>query len=72
MYYHISSAMASFCRTHGLEEAMRLVKDAGFDSLDFPFSTYSSAPDAPLNGVDWRAWVREVRQISERLPVKNS
>ena len=67
MFYRISSAMASFCKSQGLEGAMRLVKDAGFDSLDFPFSAYSSAPDAPLNGENWREWVREVRRISERL-----
>lgn len=67
MLYHISSAMASLCKAHGLEGAMRLVKEAGFDSLDFPFSAYSSTPDAPLNGEGWRQWAREVRRISERL-----
>ncbi len=67
MLYHISSAIASLCKANGLEAAMRLVKDAGFNSLDFPFSFYSSTPDAPLNGEDWRQWVREVRSFSERL-----
>lgn len=41
MYRRISSAMASFCLTMPLHDAMRLVRDAGFDGLDFPLSVYS-------------------------------
>lgn len=67
----ISSAMASFCQTMPLAQAMRLIRDAGFDALDFPLSTYAHTPDAPLFGENWRAWCREVRAISDdlRLPV---
>ncbi len=63
----ISSAMASFCTSMPLSEAMRLVRDAGFDSLDFPFSAYSSTPEAPLRRDDWREWVRQVHTISDDL-----
>ena len=67
MYTRISSSMASFCRNMPLEAAMRMVKDAGFDGLDFPFSTYSTAPAAPMQGENWREWVREVKRISENI-----
>lgn len=67
MYTRISSSMASFCRNMPLEAAMRMVKDAGFDGLDFPFSTYSTALAAPMQGENWREWVREVKRISENI-----
>lgn len=67
MFYTISSAIASICKSTAVEDAMRLVRDAGFYSLDFPFSAYSAAPDAPLNRENWRDWVRGVRHISEEL-----
>lgn len=71
MNTRISTAMASFCRDYSVADAMALVKNAGFDSLDFPFSAYSSGPSAPLNQENWRQWAREVRKISEdlQLPV---
>lgn len=39
--HFISSAMASFCLETTVEDAMQTVRDAGFDSLDFPLSVYS-------------------------------
>ena len=53
MTYQISTAMASFCRDQSPEHAMRMVKNAGFDSLDFPFSVYSNCFQAPMLG-EWR------------------
>lgn len=67
MKYLISSAMASFCRDHSPEHAMAMVKNAGFDALDFPFSTYSVGFQAPMLREDWRSWVRGVGEISSRL-----
>ena len=63
----ISTAMASFCRDQSPEQAMMMVKNAGFDSLDFPFSVYSGGFHAPLQREDWRSWVRGVAEISNRL-----
>ncbi len=54
--HFISSAMASFCLETTVEDAMQTVRDAGFDSLDFPLSVYSRPQDAPLRGDDWRQW----------------
>ena len=45
--HFISSAMASFCLETTVEDAMQTVRDAGFDSLDFPLSVYSRPQDAP-------------------------
>ena len=59
--HFISSAMASFCLETTVEDAMQTVRDAGFDSLDFPLSVYSRPQDAPLRGDDWRQWARGVR-----------
>ena len=42
--HFISSAMASFCLETTVEDAMQTVRDAGFDSLDFPLSVYSRPP----------------------------
>lgn len=63
----ISSAMASFCRDQSPEHAMMMVKQAGFDGLDFPFSVYSSGFHAPMLREDWRSWVRGVAEISRNL-----
>ena len=54
--HFISSAMASFCLETTVEDAMQTVRDAGFDSLDFPLSVYSRPQDAPLRGDNWRQW----------------
>ncbi len=67
MQYQISSSMASFCKTMPLPQAMRMIKDAGFDALDFPFSVYAYGENAPLLQADWRDWVRQVRDLSREL-----
>lgn len=67
MLYQISSAMAAFCKNMPLASAMRMVKEAGFDSLDFPFSVYSSSCGSPMLGEDWRSFVREVGRTADAL-----
>ena len=67
MMKKISTAMASFCRDNTVEESLRLVKSAGFDSVDFPLSAYGNSPSKPLFQENWRTWVREVKSICDRL-----
>ena len=67
MRYQISSSMASFCKKMDLAQAMQMVKNAGFEAVDFPFSAYSSAPESPMMRDSWRQWVREVKHLSEQL-----
>lgn len=63
----ISTAMSSFCRGRRVEEGLYLVKQAGFDSVDFPLSTYSSGDSSPMRSANWRQWVRDVAQLSREL-----
>lgn len=67
----ISTSMASFCRTMPLEQAVALVKNAGFDGLDFPFSVYGSHAGDPLLRDDWRDWVHTLADVLDRtqLPI---
>lgn len=67
MEYKYSSAIASFCWKTGLETAMGLVKNAGYDSLDFPFSVYSVGFQAPLLQDNWKSWLRSVKALSQQL-----
>ncbi len=67
MEQKISTAMASFCRLQTVEESLRLVKAAGFDSVDFPLSAYSGGFQAPLLQENWRQWVRNVSALCQSL-----
>ena len=62
-----TSAMAHFCKTTTVFDAMQTIRDAGFDGLDFPISVYSRPLDSPLRKDDWRQWTREVRRFSDRI-----
>ena len=62
-----TSAMAHFCKTTTVFDAMQTIRDAGFDGLDFPISVYSRPLDSPLRKDDWRQWAREVRRFSDRI-----
>ena len=66
--HFISSAMASFCLETTVEDAMQTVRDAGFDSLDFPLSVYSRPQDAPLRGDDWRTGTKPCTAASLPAP----
>lgn len=50
-----------------MEAALRMVKETGYDGVDFPFSIYGSAPGAPMLQENWRDFVREVKRITEGL-----
>lgn len=67
MFYSVSTAMTAFCKTMPLDRAMALVKGAGFDSLDFPFSLYSDAPDTPMQRDGWRDWARQVKNNADAM-----
>lgn len=71
MQKQISTAIASLCRNQPLDSVFRLVKTAGFDSVDFPFSTFSNSPLSPLNQPDWKSWVRQLCDLTGQygLPI---
>jgi len=67
MQKQISTSIASLCRNQPLDSVLRTVKAAGFDSVDFPFSTFSNSPLSPLNQTDWQSWVRQVGEMTRAL-----
>ena len=67
MEYRFSSAVASFCEKTDIFTAMTLVRDAGFDSLDFPFGVYSIGYEPPLMQDSWKTWIKEIRQKAQDL-----
>ncbi len=67
MDYRFGSAIASFCGKTDLLTAMAIVKEAGYDNLDFPFSVYSVGFNPPLLQENWKSWVRSVRDYATQL-----
>lgn len=62
-----TSAMAHFCKTTTVFDAMQTLCDAGFDAMDFPISVYSRPLESPLRKEDWRDWVKSVRDFSDKI-----
>lgn len=67
MQKQISTSIASLCRNQPLDSVLRMVKTAGFDSVDFPFSAFSNSLLSPLNQPDWRDWVRQVGELTREV-----
>lgn len=67
MEYRFSSAIASFCGKTDLFTAMRMVREAGYDSLDFPFSVYSVGYQPPMLQENWKNWIKSVRDFAQSI-----
>ncbi len=67
MHYKFSTAMASFCNRIDPAQTMKQIRDAGYDSVDFPFSVYSFGSQAPMLSDNWRDWARRVGRLSHEL-----
>ena len=62
-----SSAIASYCSKTDLFTAMTIVREAGFQGLDFPFSVYSAGYRPPLLQEDWKSWIKSVYEYARRI-----
>lgn len=67
MQKQFSISIASLCRNQPLDSVLRMVKAAGFDSVDFPFSTFSNSPLSPLNQPNWQDWMRQVKDLTKEI-----
>ena len=67
MDHQFSSAIASFCGKTDIYTAMTLVRDAGYQGLDFPFSVYSVGYCPPLLQEDWKNWIKGIKLFGEKL-----
>lgn len=58
----LSCAISGISRAGSVFDSIKTVKDAGFDGVDFPLSTYSRQTDSALaKDAWWREWVTAVR-----------
>lgn len=61
-------ALSGISRTCSVFDALKAVRDAGFDGVDFPLSTYSRTANEALAQDDWwRAWITAVITYSSEL-----
>lgn len=67
MQKQLSISIASLCRNQPLDSVLRMVKAADFDSVDFPFSTFSNSPLSPLNQPNWQDWMRQVKDLTKEI-----
>lgn len=67
MEYRFSSAIASFCGKTDLFSAMTMVREAGYDCLDFPFSVYSVGYQPPLLQDNWKSWIKSVADYAQSI-----
>lgn len=64
----VCCAISGISRAGSVFDALKTVKDAGFDGVDFPFSTYSRKADTALSqDAWWREWVTAVKTYLAEL-----
>ena len=59
-------AISGISRVSPLSSAVNVVKEAGFDGVDFALSTYAKH-DGPLTREGWQDWVAGVKSYLEAL-----
>lgn len=63
-----SASISGFCRQTGVFQALKEIRQAGYDGVDFPFSIYSRTKYAPMcSDKWWRTWVDAVGAYAEEL-----
>ena len=59
----IGCSDASLYGKMSLYDRLRLLREAGFESLDFGLYRYSLTPDSPMKSEHWKEWVQQAREI---------
>lgn len=66
-----SSSISGFCRRAGVFDALKEIRQAGFDAVDFPLSVYSRKADSPLcSNSWWRSWTEAVSGYAKELSLE--
>lgn len=66
MKYRIGCSDVGFSKTGRFEEALPVIRDAGFDCIDFCLYLYCLEPGQPMLRDNWKAWVGDTyRKIRE-------
>lgn len=63
-----SAAISGFCRAASVFDAMKELKQAGYDGVDLPLYFYARSKDSPLCRDDWwRIWTEAVGAYADEL-----
>ena len=65
----LSYAPGNLCRAKELPELVDLIREAGFDTIDFWLFRYCETENAPMFQDTWRDFVTEARDIIDRAGV---
>ena len=65
----LSYAPGNLCRAKELPELVDLIREAGFDTIDFWLFRYCETANAPMFEDNWRDFVTEARDIIDRAGV---
>lgn len=67
-----TASISGFCRSTGVFDALKELRQAGFDGVDFPLYYYARRKDSPLcDDSWWRIWTESVAVFAaeQQLPV---
>lgn len=65
----LSYSPGNLCRAKELPELVELIREAGFDTIDFWLFRYCETTNAPMFEDNWRDFVTEARSIIDRAGV---
>lgn len=63
----LSTSTGSIAARLGLLEALRAIKNAGFDAYDFSLRPLTKTPDSPLMSDNYLDFLREVKQTADEV-----
>ena len=55
--------LGCFLKNYNLADSLKMIRDCGFDGVDFSRWYYSQGDDAPLKKDNWREFVLEMRRL---------
>lgn len=55
--------LGCFLKNYNLADSLKMIRDCGFDGVDFSLWYYSQGDDAPMKKDNWREFVLEARRL---------
>ena len=65
----LSTQTSNVVGSFGVEDGIKLLKEAGYDALDLSLFPMSTTPQHPLYGDGWREYVEGMRKIADEVKI---